>query len=272
MIKTLSKQRMKKIHFPNTQGICVAKIYKTNHIVSQHLLFETELTALQVLNHHSSIAILVHFSRQGQYRKKNGEEYSCMYIVTRFCPNGNLHKLVEDEGGISEDNLKILTTQLFSAMAACRDANIVHRNIKLENILIDTNGSIRLTGFHTCVNLNSPLPRVSYSCMNLTYNYVSPEIAQKSSCETAASDVFSVGTVLLSLRIGRPVFRNPYRMDPFYNLFQRDKEAFWLNVGAVYRNVGLSNGFKNFIEKFLYEDKNSRWSVDQLRTHPWMTS
>lgn len=99
---------------------------------------------------------------------------------------------------------------------------IAHRDIKLENILLDANYNIKFTdfGFASCSALKgekkgSPI-------------YAAPEVLEGKCIDGCASDIFSCGVLLFTLISGKYPFLTPTFEDPKYkSIILKDYGAFW---------------------------------------------
>lgn len=68
-------------------------------------------------------------------------------IVTEYIPGGDLFQKVKNEGRISESDAKIYFRQIVYGLAQIHCRNILHRDIKLDNILIDNNYVVKICDF-----------------------------------------------------------------------------------------------------------------------------
>lgn len=71
----------------------------------------------------------------------------CVAIVMEYAINGELFDYVQIRQKLSEFETKILMFQIFSAVDAIHNKGIIHRDLKLENILLDTNNRIKVADF-----------------------------------------------------------------------------------------------------------------------------
>ena len=69
------------------------------------------------------------------------------YIVLEYVPQGILYDVVEYFGGVGEEGGRFFAKQIVSAMKYLAKKNVTHRDLKLENILVDANMDIKLTDF-----------------------------------------------------------------------------------------------------------------------------
>lgn len=72
---------------------------------------------------------------------------SAIYIVFEHCPNGELFDLLTESGRFTEERAQFYFRQLVDAVKYCHDRGIVHRDLKLENILLDVEYNAKLGDF-----------------------------------------------------------------------------------------------------------------------------
>jgi len=100
--------------------------------------------------------------------------------------------------------VKIYSYQLLRSIAYIHAIGICHRDIKPQNVLVDTNSHIlKLCDFGSAKQLIPGEPNVSYICS--TY-YRAPELIFGNSNYTTSIDVWSVGCVIAELMLGQPIF------------------------------------------------------------------
>ena len=94
--------------------------------------------------------------------------------------------------------------QLLEILAYLHARKISHRDIKLENIIIDRQGQIKLIDFGFSCNAEKPL-----NTFCGTISYMSPEIVSRKDYDGSLSDVWSAGVLLYILLSGRLPFKAP---------------------------------------------------------------
>lgn len=142
---------------------------------------------------------------------------------------------------------------------------VVHRDLKLENILIDDNLNLKLAdfGFACYKNIDS------LSSYRGTMTYMAPEIKEGKTYKGQNVDMFSIGVILFIIVQGIFPFKEARKEEYFYNLLLQNKhDTYFQKVNGT----GLSGDFKDLILKFFSYDGNLRPTVEQVRAHPWMQS
>jgi eukaryotic-like serine/threonine-protein kinase len=133
-----------------------------------------------------------------------GEDDHTHFIVMEYVAGQTLKKYIEENKPLSLNTVINIMTQLTNGIAHAHENNIIHRDIKPQNILINEEGSLKVTDFgialasssYTITHTNSVLGSV---------HYLSPEQARGGIVDEK-SDVYSLGIVLFELVTGRLPF------------------------------------------------------------------
>lgn len=161
--------------------------------VSQIGLYPTrEIQNLQNLRHPNISAYCGHTIFQNK-----------LYLATEFVEGITLSKYLETrKPPLEEIFIRNILLQLVSSIMYCHQQNIIHRDIKLDNIMITQTGCIKLIEFGFSFKL---LPNQIAKSYAGTINYMSPEIS-KNIPYSFQTDVWSLGCVLFQLM----TFKNPF--------------------------------------------------------------
>ncbi|OQR97969.1 Protein kinase domain containing protein [Achlya hypogyna] len=172
-------------------------------------------------------------------------------LVFGLAAHGDLHSYVSAHGPLSEAAAKHVLHQLVNAVAACHAAGIVHRDIKLENVLVTAIDptepwklTVQLADFGFAVSARHPLTR---QCG--TEGYMAPEMCAKQSYDTSV-DIWSLGVVAYCL---------------LQHALPYDGVTF---VPAPSMN-GLSSEAKSFLLSMLQVDPRQRTAAKDLCSHEW---
>ena len=163
---------------------------KSNSENLNKILYETNL--MKRLNHPNITKILELFE---------DEEY--ILIIMEYINGGNLLSFVKKHRKVSEKTSKLLFKQIILGIKYIQEQNIVHRDIKLENILIGLNNNIKICDFGIGRVLSSPDELLFDQCG--TPMYIAPEIllsSKKKGYKGFPVDIWSSGIVLYILLSG----------------------------------------------------------------------
>jgi len=98
---------------------------------------EQEIQILNGLNHQNIVNILGYGS-DGYVKKPSGREIkSLVYIILEYVTGGLLFDVCQTIGGMGEDTGRYFLTQMIDVLSYLQSKNVVHRDLKLENILVD---------------------------------------------------------------------------------------------------------------------------------------
>ncbi|XP_053186917.1 serine/threonine-protein kinase Nek1-like [Scomber japonicus] len=127
--------------------------------------------------------------------KESFEEGDCLYIVMDYCEGGDLSKKIESQKGklFSEDQILDWFVQICLALKHIHDSNILHRDIKPQNIFLTKDGTVQLGDFGVARVLNSTEELATTGIG--TPLYFSPEI-WKHKPYNNKSDIWALGCVL----------------------------------------------------------------------------
>jgi serine/threonine protein kinase len=131
-------------------------------------------------------------------------------LVMEFVPSETLAQILGELTTLLEHEAATLGAQVASALAAAHAAGIIHRDVKPANILIDYDGTARISDFGIA-HAFGETTLTSAGMLTGTPAYLAPEVARGED-SSYASDVFSLGSTLYAALEGRPPFgdqRNP---------------------------------------------------------------
>ncbi|XP_073420814.1 serine/threonine-protein kinase SIK1 isoform X2 [Dendrobates tinctorius] len=184
------------------------------------------------------------------------ETKDMIYIVTEYAKNGELFDYLTVRGRLSEEEARAKFLQILSAVEYCHSQNIVHRDLKTENLLLSEGMDVKLAdfGFGNFYIEGRPLNTWCGSPP-----YAAPEVFQGKEYEGPLLDVWSLGVVLYVLLCGSFPFDGP-------------------NLPAVRQRVldgrfripyYMSQDCESLLRRMLVVDPAKRLSIAQIRQHRW---
>ncbi|MFS0751895.1 Stk1 family PASTA domain-containing Ser/Thr kinase [Oceanobacillus sp. 1P07AA] len=133
-----------------------------------------------------------------------GEEDQLLYMVMEYVDGMTLKEYIHEHGPIDVPEALDIMKQLSSAIAHAHANEIVHRDIKPQNILINSIGQVKVTDFGIAMALSATALTQTNSILG-SVHYLSPEQA-RGGMATKKSDIYSMGIVLYELLTGKLPF------------------------------------------------------------------
>lgn len=132
-----------------------------------------------------------------------GQDGDTYYIVMEYVRGTDLKSIIEQKGAIPSRKVADVGAQVCSALSVAHGYDIIHRDIKPHNIMVQPDGSVKVMDFGIARAGNSTMTQTG-SVLG-TAHYVSPEQAQGKPL-TATSDLYSLGVVLYESATGKLPF------------------------------------------------------------------
>jgi serine/threonine protein kinase len=124
------------------------------------------------------------------------------YLVMPFCSKGSLATRLLDDGNMSERDLADALMQMSGALAYLHARDVMHGDIKPDNVLIDEQGRYLLCDFGISSKLRNTLRKSTESSKALTVAYSPPERFKGSGTAGPGGDVFALGVALYEMLSG----------------------------------------------------------------------
>ncbi len=139
-----------------------------------------------------------------------GEFNSSYFICMEYIEGENLKEIIEKKGAIPPDVVVDYAIQISGALHMAHKNNLIHRDIKPQNILITSEGRVKVTDFGIAKSMNTDLTRT----LNImgTVHYISPEQA-KGEVLDHRTDIYSLGIVLYEMLTADVPFRGENSID-----------------------------------------------------------
>ena len=135
-----------------------------------------------------------------------GQDDDTYYIVMEFVRGSDLKTAIQQRGAINQRKAAEIGAQVCQALTVAHNQDIIHRDIKPQNIMVQPDGNVKVMDFGIARAKNSVNDKTS--AVLGTAHYISPEQAQGKDL-TAASDIYSLGIVLYESATGRLPFDGP---------------------------------------------------------------
>ena len=135
-----------------------------------------------------------------------GQDSGTYYIVMEYVRGSDLKTAIKERGAINQRKVAEIGSQVCQALSVAHNLDIIHRDIKPQNIMIQPDGNVKVMDFGIARAKNSV--KTQTSSVLGTAHYVSPEQAQGKEL-TYASDIYSLGIVLYEAATGKLPFDGP---------------------------------------------------------------
>jgi len=213
-------------------------------------MITNEVKAGKTLGMHPNIAGLLQYNEKTDYH----------YLVFQHIQGQDLFTYLEklNFAPRTESEGRSIITQILLATQHVHVNNIAHRDIKLENVLIDNHGRVYLIDLGLCAFIEE-----NKLCRDWcgSDNYLAPEIVRRNPYNGYKADVFSIGVVLFALLFG--VF-------PFENLRVNGVQNLRTLKVRFPSDVKVSSSAKELLLKMLEDDPEKRYSISDVLKHEWI--
>ena len=226
------------------------------------ILYETNL--MKKLNHPNITKILEMFE---------DDEY--ILIAMEYINGGNLFSFVKKRRKLSEKTARFLFRQIILGIKHIHSQKIVHRDIKLENILIDLNNNIKICDFGIGRILNSKNQMLHDKCG--TPMYMAPEILLSSKTkgyEGFPVDIWSAGISLYIMLSGTLPFN--LKNNESSSIDSSNNNNIELQYSIIKKEPKkiekISDEARDLLKGLLNKNPHKRLTIDQILNHPWLKS
>ncbi|KAL7205543.1 hypothetical protein ACSBR2_018474 [Camellia fascicularis] len=184
-----------------------------------------------------------------------------IYMVLEYVTGGELFDRIASKGKLSESRGRKLFQQLIDEVNYCHNKGVYHRDLKLENVLVDAKGNIKITDFGL-----SALPQHFRSILIIIHslfypctNYVALQTLANTGYDGATSDTWSSGVILYVILTGYLPFDDRNLAVLYQKIFKGDVQIpKWLSLGA-----------RNLIRRILDPNPATRITMAEIKADEW---
>ena len=236
------------IYLPNKEKVAI-KILDKNRIKEKDDLvrIKREFEILSKFDHPNIILIAEIFETQERY-----------YSVMEYCEGGELFNYIVKKRYLCEEEASFFFYQLISGLEYLHSLGIVHRDLKPENLLLTENNLLKIIdfGLSNYHNANSD-SLLETPCGSPCY--ASPEMVSGLRYDGYKIDIWSCGIILFAMLCGYLPFED------------KDNEKLFNKILKCKIKLPeyLSDEAKDMILKILVKDPNKRFSLEQIKRHPF---
>ncbi|KAK3092537.1 hypothetical protein FSP39_004100 [Pinctada imbricata] len=250
LIKTIGKGNFAKVklakHVPTGREVAIKIIDKTQLNPSSLQKLFREVRIMKLLDHPNIVKLFEVI-----------ETEKTLYLVMEYASGGEVFDYLVAHGRMKEKEARAKFRQIVSAVQYCHQKHIVHRDLKAENLLLDSDMNIKIADYGFS---NEFVPGNKLDTFCGSPPYAAPELFQGKKYDGPEVDVWSLGVILYTLVSGslpfdgqnlkelrERVLRGKYRI-PFY----------------------MSTDCENLLKKFLVLNPTKRASLENIMRDKWM--
>ncbi|XP_032497336.1 serine/threonine-protein kinase 33 isoform X3 [Phocoena sinus] len=224
-------------------------------------LLEREVTILKSVKHEH----IIHLEQVFETPKK-------MYLVMELCEDGELKEILDRKGHFSENETRWIIRSLASAIAYLHNKGIVHRDLKLENIMVkssfidandEMNLNIKVTDFGLAVKKQGRSEAMLQTTCG-TPIYMAPEVINAHDYSQQC-DIWSIGVIMYILLCGEA----PFMARSEEKLFELIRKGELRFKDSVWDSI--SDSAKSVLKQLMKVDPAHRITAKELLDNQWLT-
>ncbi|KAM0299135.1 hypothetical protein ACHAPM_007899 [Fusarium culmorum] len=234
------------------------KIVKSHMPPKMEQKFQTELQIHSKMKHKN----VVQFLRAFSYEK-------CTYLILELCPNGSLMDMVKRRKGLTEPEVRFYSVQIAGAIKYMHNKGIIHRDLKMGNIFLDSQMNAKIGDFGLAALLvtGRDMHTIRRTTLCGTPNYIAPEILEKGKKgHDHMVDIWSLGIIMFAMFTSKPPFQSSTTDEIYRRARERDYD--WPSAETSRRYI--SQEAKELVANML-QDAESRPEPEEIIQHPFFT-
>ena len=253
-----------------TEEIYAAKVY--NYTRENYLFYLKEVEIMKKLSliNIPGIIRLISYGEEPIIRDGMPDENAVQYIIMDYMPNKDLFYYVKNKSGLTEREAYSIFRKIVEAINHCHKQGICHRDLKLENILLDENNNPIICDFGFAILIEEKDRKLTDILG--TEHYSPPEINRP--YDGFKVDSYSLGVILFTLIFAGFGFSEAKKSNKLYKLIYMNKfEEYWKEIGKKYGKDKVNNvseEFKRLFFRLVSYDPNKRLSTDEILNDDWM--
>ncbi|XP_052151240.1 serine/threonine-protein kinase SAPK5 isoform X2 [Oryza glaberrima] len=185
-------------------------------------------------------------------------------IVMEYAAGGELFERICEAGRFHEDEARYFFQQLVCGVSYCHAMQICHRDLKLENTLLDGSPAPRLKICDFGYSKSSLLHSRPKSTVG-TPAYIAPEVLSRREYDGKLADVWSCGVTLYVMLVGAYPFEDPKDPKNFRKTISRIMSVQY----KIPEYVHVSQPCRHLLSRIFVANPYKRISMGEIKSHPW---
>jgi serine/threonine protein kinase len=226
----------------------------------------TEIESLKQIRHRNVIKLYA-YNLNAKYPANDSSKIDSILLVLEYAPAGELFDILYYTSALDPVLARTYFRQSIAGLEACHNAGIAHRDIKPQNLLLDSRFNLKITDFGLSKVFESDADAIMKTTYVGTRGYQAPELLLDKPYDLQC-DVFSMGVVLFILITGYPPFEQAHNSDRWFKpLGKGDYARFW----KYHNGCAISNDSecKDLLQKMMCYDPAKRITIAGIKKHPW---
>lgn len=183
------------------------------------------------------------------------EDKKNVYLVTEFVNGSTMRESLNTFGRLNEERARKYFSEIVDSVSYLHSRGVVHRDLKLENIMIDANDRIRLIDF----GLATEDTRERSICGSTSY--FAPEMVVGREYDSSV-DIWSLGVVLYTMLHGYMPFSENINKNIFQSILFSDPQF----------EMFITDDVIDLIQRMLEKDPTKRISISEIKNHSWLNN